>query len=188
MTERVYAKAELIDDYLKRLVAQKIKQIDLGGEARVFQHPTLSNVVVKLFESPYGQVRWAQACIRNSTNPYLPKILSICKAKLRYDATSSKTISYYLVFSEKLTPLKNRVPLYKILGTYLGNWFCETDNPARDLRADSTARRLFGELKDRKLKLALELAIKKPSNCEFDLTTKNFMLRGSTLVLTDPWA
>ena len=185
MAERIYAKAELIDKYLKRLVSKKIEHIGTGTEQMAFQHPTLPNVVVKLMGRRAGFGEWAMLCHKNQSNPYLPKIYSINAVKLRHDPKGEDR-NHLLIFTEKLESLSlySDPEIEQTFGTPLFVWLTKQTKPAQT----KVFKSFLARVKDRKLREAIGLAaFKQPSTCAFDISLDNVMLRGSTPVINDPW-
>lgn len=179
--DRVYAKTELINDYLKRLVTKKIKTIGLGVEAMVFQHPTLPNVVVKLMGRHAGFADWAAVCLKHQNNPHLPKVYSMCSVTMKHIKNGDDKY-HYLVFTEKLQPVNGEI-IEKGIGIDFFQWLCDTTQPK-----PSKYLPYLEEVSDPQLRSALLLAFKKPSGIIFDLSWENMMLRGgSQLVINDPW-
>ena len=193
MTERIYAKAELVDDYLNQLVKKGVKKLGQGQDALVFQHPTLSNVVVKLCRMESASVLWARVCIQHaSSNPWLPRIHGIYSCKLR---NSKDTYNGFrkisaLIFSEKLSSA-SAPDIEKALGKPLFDFLAEEDmEDAFKNRPDPGLRlvkAILTKIKDPKLVEAVLLLSRRPPKVLNDLGKKNYMRRGHQVVFNDPW-
>jgi hypothetical protein len=69
-------------DYLARLKNRGIKTLGSGLHAEVFQHPTMSDVVVKMFDATdRAYMYWLRTIVRNQNNKYMPKIIPTVNGK-----------------------------------------------------------------------------------------------------------
>lgn len=93
---------ESLKDYLRRLVSKEgIKLLGGGAFSQVFQHPTLKNVVTKVYTSrDTAYADYLAWCKDHQDNPYAPKIIDDVPYRNGQDA-------YHIVFMEKLKPIPN---------------------------------------------------------------------------------
>lgn len=113
---------ETADAYILRLTKTlKIKHLGNGYFSHVFQHPTYSNVAVKLIvENDPDYLKYAKFCMRNPNNPYLPNIIDVVKVRMEKETSTLVTDPIlgltlpvkalnehltHLVFMEKLRPV-----------------------------------------------------------------------------------
>lgn len=190
-------------EYFKRLEDElKIRRLGNGAFARVFQHPTHPEVVVKVFtDEDQAYNKYLKFCQAHPDNKYLPKILSVHRHvnnpfKPDHDRTDDEIVDdrYTIVFMEKLEPSTMRAVTSfaeKLAGPdYL------------DLAADKKDDLFHLTLFRRPQWLALAKQKHDPDLAEFakffaatftnssasfpDLHDSNIMQRGSQLVFTDP--
>ena len=172
---RVYARAELLDDYLQRILKHHIKKLGSGFETIVFAHPTLSDVVVCICPNDSGKAAWARACMKASHNPYLPVIHQISRAALAFGA---KDYTFAVIFCEKLQKANVNV----ILAHY-GALFS-------DFRSGKPGRYLQDHLEnyDDAVREAFNLVASGYPKFRIDLHENNYMMRqGAWVVINDPW-
>jgi hypothetical protein len=182
--------AESFRGYVKRLREDhRLRLMGNGSFGHVFQHPTLSNVVVKVYErNTYTQtVSWLRWCYRNQNNPYVPRIIKMGKLKNLKKATAD-VLSYHIVFMEKLEPL-SRKNLRALLVTKNVDpavlRFDRKDN--RWYFAPSLLRREEDfRVKDKYLDAVLQKIFRLSMRSHTDVTERNCMMRGNQLVFTDP--
>ena len=182
MSERVYAAAELIDDYLKRILRDKIQVLGSGAEGTVFQHPTHPNIVVKIAPRFSGSYSWAEESKKHKDNPFFLRIHGIFEVKLRHTRQGNE-IGYCLIFMEKLKPITNALTLDAIFGAAFLEWLQQSHNPKRSLFL-----KYVEEVKDPDAKVALvTIVLHRPSHILVDITYSNILLRGNQPVFVDPW-
>lgn len=191
-------------DYFNRLEQElKIERLGSGAFARVFQHPTHPEVVVKIFtDEDRAYKAFLKFVLANQGNKYLPKILSVH----HHDHTPKKKIKdrsidelvdsrYTLVFMEKLQPAKL---------TDIREFIAKAPFESEQLKAkqakpysfvtnlnsfDSVEwRDLAKQTSDQELSVVAKFFTKilKNESHALDLHDFNVMMRGSQLVFTDP--
>lgn len=191
-------------DYYKRLEQElNIQRLGNGAFARVFQHPTHPEVVVKVFtDEDKAYKAFLKFCLANQGNKYLPKILSVH----HHDHTPKKKIKdrsidelvdnkYTLVFMEKLSTAKLE-DLRKFIATapFETQWL--KDKQAKpysfvtNLNSFNTDewQDLASQTSDPELSTVAKFFTKilKNETHTLDLHDHNVMMRGSQLVFTDP--
>lgn len=162
-----------------------------GMYSEVWINPD-TNIVVKV--SVEGDDCFAKFCDlvqANRGNPHLPRIAHYQTVK------TSDGKKYFLAYIEKLSVIKH-ASVYR----YAAAW-CEDaiDMLNEDITIDELHKRLdarnlpesendkIHDVITHKLLDTLELmASKMPKSCNNDLHWGNVMLRGDTMVITDPWA
>lgn len=180
MKVREMLSEESLRDYSKRLVKTlNIKRLGAGAFSHVFQHPEFSNVVVKVYTNKdRTYARYAQWCLRNQGNPYVPQIISITP----FESVSGD--AYNIVFMEKMTPLSDR-EFYSWVKSVAG------PQAAKDIKNDewrnafNSFREAMVVSKDENLKKVMRHIFSYGSQ-KFDLHAGNLMKRGSQVVFTDP--
>ena len=97
---------ESIQQYSDRLIKTlKIKHLGTGAYGSVFQHSTYHNVAVKIFENDPMYLKYIKIC-QTSTNPWLPRVVSIHKLKMNEIENLRSKSTAWIVFFEKLRPVK----------------------------------------------------------------------------------
>jgi len=167
--------------YVSRLAKKHgIKELGSGMFSKVFQHPKLGDVVVKVVSNrDRNFLRYLTWAIEHQDNPYVPKLLDLRVQPGR------KQGKYTIVFMEKLrpiTPSRLRPKLAKLFGREDAFKLLSSD------RADVTYRLLRRAVEGGDLDPHLEELIKYllDEHEQFDMHEGNFMLRGNQLVFTDP--
>jgi hypothetical protein len=193
--------AETLEQYLQFLSKQKIKRIGHGLSSAVFDHPTMTHVVVKVIVSsdPY-YLRYVEFCKKHPSNPWLPKILGGPETRLldvdpEWNAKPPKDRKgvsvkqkVIFVFLEKLrssTPL-DRSTAVDHFWTLLKEQ--SEDNFPKFIRFSDFGPGDWNILsKQTKDKHVADLAgfLYKFDNY-LDLHSANFMMRGAQLVFSDP--
>ena len=180
---RLMRTAEAYWEYVNRLAKDpRIKQIGEGANSRVFQHPTLKNVVVKLVLHDEEYLKFARFAMDNRKNPWLPRITDIKIVEFRGLFMASNS---YFVFMEKLKPAPFKLQkdlvtdLARTYGLKLGSdsshtWFTK---PGR--------ARLAVKSKDPGMAQFATFAAKNFDH--LDLHQQNIMKRGQQIVFVDPF-
>jgi hypothetical protein len=186
MTIRQLLTSEGFEDYRWRLLESGVGVVDWGFYSQVFQHPTLDNIVVKVFtnnDQPYWRyVKW---CVKHQHNPFVPQILDVVKVKCPRQ-------SYGIVFLEKLKPIRKAPQLVKLLAStinftnrelkLLDRYFAEHSM----IRIFSLIERVVKRGKASDDFTQVWQQIERQGSSKFDLHHGNAMLRGHQLVITDP--
>ena len=158
------------DDYIDHLDAVGVRELGNGYFSRVFQHPKLKDVAVKVVAGDEMYMKFLRFVMKNQGNPYLPRIYHITRHV-------SKGSTYFIVMMEKLSKLpfqKYRV-WRKRLGT--GNSMCQFEAKLQHLSVnceDSHLRKIFKFIYK--------------NHYYFDLHGNNVMRRGDQIVIVDPLA
>lgn len=179
-------------DYYNRLEHElKIKRLGSGAFARVFQHPTHPEVVVKIFtDEDHAYQSYLKFCLSNQSNKYIPKILSVHK---HVHEPEKKNLSidelvdnrYTTVFMEKLKPatkaqIKKAIKDLPIeLSSYTPSFAELEEEDFEALSKQTTDKDLASFAK-------FILRVYKNDDHWPDLHNANVMMRGSQLVFTDP--
>ena len=196
--------AETLEQYLHFLRKQDIKKLGRPGlSAVVFEHPTMTNVAVKVIVSsdPY-YLRYVEFCKKHPNNPWLPKILSGPETRLLdvdddwndKPSKDRKGISIkqkvIFIFLEKLrssTPL-DRANAVEHFWDLLKE---QTDDPAnfpKFIRFSDFGpgdwKILSKQTKDPHIAALADFLYR--FDKYLDLHSDNLMLRGSQLVFSDP--
>lgn len=169
--------AETYKEYVTRLHDLDYRFLGEGGFGTVFEHPTFSNVAVKVVKQDRAYKKFVTFCMQHPRNPWLPRIASIKDLQLD-DANLA-----YVVFMEKLQPVKPTfiAELKEAMRSKFGlrpwsdtQWFNRAS--WRHIAANSP-------------KDFAELATYFATNLNnVDLVPSNFMRRGNQLVFNDPVA
>lgn len=185
--------AENIKQYVKRLKKMGIKRIGEGNNAEVFQHPTMPNVVVKLLtHDDAGYDRYVDFCRAHQGNKYCPQILDVHKDQGVFESSDP---DLHLIFMEKLRPL-NKAQYYEFLryALTLLNYGERMDKLKTypDAVKLMNNEKLWGNLAIQKEDQALSevarfLVNGRPTSTYIDLNPGNLMLRGSQVVIVDPF-
>ena len=184
---------ESLKDYLRRLVSvEGIKLLGGGAFSQVFQHPTLKNVVTKVYTSrDTAYADYLSWCKEHQDNPYVPKIIDDVSYKNGRSA-------YHIVFMEKLKPVSSATAHIKKF-TQLMSLDPDEDEELIGILREATEnhdmevmnsfmRACFKEGRgDAKLTEVWKKIISYGINV-VDLHHGNVMLRGTHLVFTDPVA
>lgn len=186
MSIRQLLTSEGFEDYRWRLLESGVGVVDWGFYSQVFQHPTLDNVVVKVFtnnDQPYWRyVKW---CVKHQHNPFVPQILDVVKVKCPRQ-------SYGIVFLEKLKPIRKASQLVKLLALSLNASHREVEQLNKHFESQSMLRlyslidRVVRKGKSNSDFAQVWLQIERQGSSKFDLHHGNAMLRGRQLVITDP--
>jgi hypothetical protein len=141
-------------------------RIGAGSFARVFEHPKYP-LVLKIFTSKDKcYIKFLKYIQQNSTNPYLPKIRGKI-LKLNRD--------FYAVRLEKLEPVDKRV------------WDNQYDPMFYDFaELNFNYEKIKARYPKYKELWKTMVDIKKDTNCNLDIHSGNFMMRGNQIVLIDP--
>lgn len=186
---RLQLTAETYDEYTHRLIEDfKLKQIGAGSYSRVFQHPTIKNVVVKLVKRDDRYIEFAKLSLANPKNPWLPQIAAIKSLNLKDQKNA------HLIFMEKLKPISSKVcskVALDLANTYgltpvmdpTSPWFSEASS---GWFSKSDWAKLATQSKDPALAKFASFAVK---NYQYlDLYRANLMARGKQIVFADPVA
>jgi hypothetical protein len=184
---------EALKSYLDRLVSKEgIQKLGGGAFSQVFQHPEYGNVVVKVYTDKDAVYRkYVSWCLKNQSNPYVPKIVE--QVKYKSPETGEK---YNIIFLQKMTPIKTHKKVLLLLARAMNvDEFDEVDlDDVYEIGAGSGKK--FYDLMN-------QLVTNKDADPDFvkvwkfiasfgadklDLHPENVMLRDGHLVLTDPVA
>ena len=107
---------ESFEDYVTRLENMGIKTVGNGINSVVFQHPTLSHVVAKVFiDADKGYRDFLEFCIKNPNNKYVPRVFETDdfsdERRTKYFTkelhATTENYPYSIAFLEKLAPVTN---------------------------------------------------------------------------------
>ncbi len=178
--------AETVNQYIKRLDKLGIKKIGQGGYAKVFQHPTMPDVVVKVMTQYDSGYRKYVAFCQTANNRYCPRILDVVDHAYESDFLGKD--KRQLVFMEKLNPLgiasfiRFEYDIDELLDLPQGT-------------VDLTDRRIWKSIsrqkKDKDLAQVANFiytTLTKISGIMLDMHNGNLMVRGNQIVIIDPFA
>lgn len=158
--------------YEEFLESKGVENLGSGCYGCVYQHPTLPNVVAKIYDYDDAYDHYINWCTKNQKNPYVPKIYSIHKCE-----------KFTIVFLERLKEISLRT--YMDWETKISPFLLNTGSSRKkknDLLSTPILRR------DKNLKSIIEFLLKSEDLYRFDLHDGNIMLRGKQIVFTDPIA
>ncbi len=165
-----------IEDYASFLKKQKVKLLGFGMFASVYQHPTIPDMVAKLYDDDEAYDRYVEWCLSNQQNPFVPKIYSV------HDYPEFK-----IVFMEKLKECdQSKFELW------MKSEFVLDDLTPGFISAKVLARtlqnRTFTDEKDARFLAVLDFVQQQIliNDYELDLHSGNVMMRGKEFVITDP--
>lgn len=160
--------AETYKEYTQRLEQQlKIKLLGEGEFGKVYQHPTMPDVAVKIVRRDPANRDWWRFANTQSTNPWVPRVYGVHNIELD-DSTSG-----FAVFMEKLEPMQ-------AMGWEgVRDFFFPFDvyNP-------KLWRVFAAHTKDKHLAVVADYLGK--TRYKLDVSRKNVMLRGHQPVFVDP--
>ena len=190
---------ETLQGYLKRLFDLKLKQLGYGRYARVFQHPELPDVAVKIYsaERDDGYKAYLQWCLKNQSNKFVPKVLSTKKFDVEDKITSDYTTPKWdrwktinIVFLEKLKPISKEeyVAFEAMLCKLVGRTPSKPGRELGNLDPDDW-KKIETTTKDKDLAI---LAAYMSKNARYglgsDINKSNVMTRANgQVVITDPF-
>jgi len=130
---------------------------------------------------------WAKFCMKNADNKFLPKFFG-------YESFVYKLCNYLQIRQEKLTKSGKIGEQIEVVGDYLRSWkldkvLTKTDFP-RLVVARTALKKALGNDEDFILFCKTIQALQKiggKKGWSWDLHGGNVMLRGTTLVIVDPW-
>lgn len=169
-------KYESITSYKRRLQKLRIKKLGSGLFSTVYQHPTHSDVVVKLVNDDPMYIKYAKYCMAHPKNAYLPKVYSIHRVTLVCEYTGRR-YHCHLVFLEKLQSAGQ-----KKISTLAKDLFGKLRFTSVDY---DEWRDLAKSTKDTQLRDLAKILYKLEAE---DIHSENVMRRGDQLVFTDPVA
>ena len=173
-------------------------QMGSGAYASVWRHPKLNYVLKVFVEDDRAYVAWAKICLANKDNPNLPKLLSRKPIKI--------SDYFYAVRMEKLTECNQQLrPVIRDISILVDKIdenlgiknpndvksYIEGQGLDRDKDDYDYSNLLYYITNvDTGIVNAIWLVIQAVRNQlgYGDLAIRNFMMRGDTLVFTDPLA
>lgn len=171
---------ETLPAYVARLAKQhSLKTLGAGMFAKVFQHPTLEDVVVKVVSNHdrnYLQyLRWA---LVRQHNPYVPQLYDF------YTCGRGKK-KFSIVFMEKLKAAPYCRLLPKLDRLFNERGAIDLLDPDRPGVVRQLLRRTIKRTEDDNLREVCKYVLEKHGR-NTDMHHGNFMLRGPQVVFTDP--
>jgi hypothetical protein len=191
-------------DYFRRLEDElNIKRLGSGAFARVFQHPTHPEVVVKIFtDEDLAYKKYLKFCLANQGNKYVPKILSVHKhdhdpKKPEKDLSIDEIVDnrYTLVFMEKLQPAKlEDLRAFIRAAPFESQELKDKQSKPYSFIVNLNSfdspewQDLAKQTSDKELATIAKFFTKilRDEEHALDLHDRNVMMRGSQLVFTDP--
>ncbi len=191
--------------YLHHLSGKRIKKIGEGAYAKVFQHPTHKDVVVKVFtDVDASYLKYIQWCEKNQHNPYVPKLKGELVKCIHHPSKKDIEIYgafpsvYYIVFLEKLKSLSTEETSMahydNIIASLFGHQivkkisqsYCAKDNYYKWAKPYQLIRKSMSKNdKNNHLKNWFNFIESNFNSKHFDLHENNIMLRGFQPVFTD---
>jgi len=179
-----YADSIIQSNLISYLSSLGFKSIGDGLYASVLEHPKF-DYVIKLFKSDKCYIEFVKYIISNQSNPHVPKI----KGKL---VKLAKDTNIFGIRMEKLKAVDLLDLDHELLSyLYKNNMLSYHERTfVQDTIPEGEIDQLVDQFRENQNDFfnLLEQLLSKPTNCRWDLHPGNFMKRGSTLVLTDPWA
>jgi len=176
----------------KTLLDNGFKLLGKGNYSSVYTHPKF-NYALKIFDNDDGYTKFIKYCKQNQSNPHLPKF--------RGNLMRYKNSSWYAIRMELLQPFTKEeflqeIYLIKALKEIFDfNNFINSNLSAMKLYdiLDQSDSKSYQEWKDKNKLLfqTLKDLDNLDSNSEsfnIDLHERNFMRRGKTIVIIDPFA
>lgn len=180
--------AEPYKDYIERLVDKEgLTRLAGGNFSDVFQHPTRSNMVVKVFADDPGFEKYLEWAQKNQSNPYVPKIETVVFKNQKDSVFKNKyykgrSFTYTFVFMEKLAPL-NWMPMKEWLES-LPRVNPNLSIHFEDLNFKVIWQNIHDDTTDSNLKTFAQFLLSWPRH--LDMKEANVMLRGKQVVFIDP--
>lgn len=180
------------NSYLTRLIELGVEQIGKGSWGTVFQHPTMPDVVVKVFTDKdrafASYVEWAR---KNQHNKYVVRMIG-AQEGLKLE----KKGGYSILFIEKLKPLTRPIEkkfMNRLPERLIGLLMRLTTSPRDELRirylSKAHWRIILTESQDRDLvSFSSFLLAGMNSGFNKDLSPSNTLQRGNQVVFSDPSA
>jgi hypothetical protein len=168
--------------YVSRLAKEHgIKELGSGMFSKVFQHPKLGDVVVKVVSNKDRNfIRYLTWAIEHQDNPFVPKLLDI------HSHGARRKDKFTIVFMEKL-----KRPSHANLSAKLDKLF-GVDNVLDSLESARIAtnqvvlrKALRNKELDPNLREVLKYLLDEHGE-DLDMHDGNFMLRGGQVVFIDP--
>lgn len=196
---KLFQKSTCMNDFIRKLSQSgfDIKTLGIGAYAVVFSHPNKNYAYKVVTTSDYGYLKFLRYVKSNQDNPHLPKIygrpLSV-KMPLR-KKNPWMSGNFLIIKMEKLTPAtsKTATPTFEKIDFYVntfsdfvGGYLTLTDLEYHEQKIMYDIERNWPELAD-----VLQWIAKNQSpndGVDIDLHNENVMMRGGTLVVTDPFS
>jgi hypothetical protein len=178
---RTRLQAESYGDYIRRLINDlDLTHVGQGAFGHVIQHPTFTNVVVKIFRKDRHYMAFVRECEKQPHNPWLPKIAGI--SKLQLEGSSGA----HAVFLEKLRPISS-AELSRFKTGLVSEYGLRYD--PRDPNRKWFDLPSWGRLSKQEAGGLEDFANLATSNYQrLDLHVGNIMKRGSQIVISDPFS
>ena len=166
-----------IKRFVKMLQENGWQSLGAGCYGSVFTHPNL-NYCIKLFTKDPIYLRFVKFCQANPA-PCLPKF----RGKLMRVDTST-----FAVRMETLTPISGKFfkELTFAICEFTSDYDWTVEGYMAEYADDSLIRKYFTQNPD--LLTTLEKLKELANPTDWDIGVNNVMLRGETMVITDPWA
>lgn len=170
------------DDVVAYLAKQGFRVLGMGNNGAVFDHPSFrGKYVLKVFSDRYYEA-FLNYCIANQGNPHLPKIVG--KVMPLGGQENGR-----MVRIEKLWPMTEAQAEEMEMDTLIGFLI---DHVIEGQKVTPRAQRTLDEWAARHnlqsfCQTVFDVAKHKPSGAEIDMDVPNFMWRGKTLVIADPY-
>lgn len=146
-----------------------------GSFGTVWSHPKLQYVLKVFRATDVAYLGWVNVCIQNKNNPHFPKFISTKAFPITPEVSAIRM--------EKLTPTRGQLmdDIIYFIKLTLHN---ETRRMSKEeIDLFNKYCNAYPQLMDA-IQILKEFSYK--SGFKFDIHTGNFMLRGNTLVITDP--
>lgn len=186
---RVYAKTDLLNQYTQRLIKlHGIKRIGKGAFADVFLHPTLPNVAVRVSDMTDANNDWLTLAQDHQSNPWMPKVFELRTAKVARPGGHGE-LEFFVAFVERLKPVTSLSGLSPVLRHIVeAIEFDHDESLPLKPRQREKVKLMLEEFHDPMLTTAIDLVFTGPKRpAHLDLGTRNWLRRGTQLVINDPW-
>jgi hypothetical protein len=141
-----------------------------GTFGTVWSHPKLQYVLKVFRSSDVAYLGWVNVCIQNKNNPHLPKFVSARPMRITPEVSAVRMEKLAPIYSNLIIDIIyfTKLTLYDQTGeTERFNNYCNANPQWMDA-----------------VQILKEFSYK--SGFKFDIHPGNFMLRGNTIVITDP--
>lgn len=178
--KELFLSEETLEDYSNRLVKTlNIKRLGSGAYAHVFQHPTFSNIVVKVFTArDKAYKKYLAWCLKHQNNKYVPKIIEAVLVK------SEAGDAYTIVFMQKMKKVSNN-KFRAWLEIMFGKKVADNYDQVNWEKLYGALHKAASKIKDSDFREVWDHVLSHGTN-RLDLHPGNIMMRGSQVVFSDP--
>jgi hypothetical protein len=193
---QVFQQSENMNDFLERLSTGgfDVKELGQGFFGAVFSKPGSKDVYKVFTEKDKGYLQYLQYVKQNQNNPHVPRIHGgLMRVQMPLNRHSFQSKGWIIVRMEQLSDMGPSFPDQGVMNMYIRS------HPSFNSASISAARKLdvmtppemarferkYPELAE---VLAWVAANGNRNGIKIDLHGDNFMFRGDTVVITDPFS